>query len=141
MLNSVLIVDDLEADRYIARWSIEENSLAEHVMEAKDGQEALELFANFAETQKKMGPQFPPRLILLDVNMPRMNGFEFLEEFRKQREADPESYQSVIVMMFTTSELKEDKDKALSYDFVKDYLTKPIEGEALQEMIQKHCAL
>lgn len=138
MLNSVMIIDDTEADRYIAKWSLEKRSLASNIYEASDGKEAIEILKNYENSRRDLGEGFPPALILLDVNMPRMNGFEFLDAFAKLRKEAKDLYESVVVMMFTSSSLEEDKEKAFGFEFVRGYLNKPFNPEDLSEIIIKH---
>ncbi len=138
MLKSVMIVDDTEADRYIAKWSIKQNQIADLIFEARDGEEAMSILASYDEHKAEFGDRFPPTLILLDVNMPKMNGFEFLKEFEKLRALNDKFYDSVVVMMFTSSQLHEDKERTMGYDFVRDYLVKPVDPESLKSIIDKH---
>ena len=81
--------------------------------------------------------KFPPVIIFLDVNMPHVDGLEFLDKFSELRESQKE-YQSCTLMLFSSSERQEDRDKAFSYNFVSDYLVKGDLGpKALKEKISK----
>ena len=79
-LNCILLVDDDEPTNFLNQMVIEELDIAEQIRVAQNGQEALTYL-------KKTGigdENFPlPDLILLDINMPAMNGWEFLERYRK----------------------------------------------------------
>ena len=75
--------------------------------------------------------KFPPIVIFLDINMPILNGFEFLDEFdvlRKRLEL-----KACVIMMYSSSERQEDKDKAAKFDFVQDFL---IKGEVTPELLR-----
>ena len=74
MNSKVLIVDDSASDRMIIRRILEEYD----ILEATDGIEALDVLEN----------DFEINIIILDLNMPRMNGFEVLEHLKKQAERD-----------------------------------------------------
>ena len=70
--------------------------------------------------------------------MPNVGGFEFLEELSKLRKSL--DLNSVVVMMFTSSHREEDREKAFSYPFVKDYITKgEVTPEELEEKILNAC--
>ncbi len=130
----VLIVDDSEIDRYILKRLLKESGLDLTIFEKIDGKEALEFFEDYEENRKKYPDLYPPILIFLDINMPRVDGIEFLETFshlRKYIQVD-----SCVIIMFSSSERKEDKEKIMAYDFVKDYVVKgSLTAEELKEKI------
>lgn len=121
-IKSLLFVDDSQSDQIIAQTSVEtfDSSISLHF--AYDGQEALELLASL---------DIPPDVIFLDINMPGMDGLEFLSEYSKT-EANP----SITVMM-TTSDQDLDKERCLAYSFVKDYVLKPLESDDLAEIAKQ----
>ncbi len=119
---SILVVDDSESDRYLIKRGLRSSQRITQVFESIDGRSALDLLANCMEGGKSQTDGLPPSLILLDVNMPLLGGMEFLQEFETLRiEKD---LSSVVVMMYSSSERKEERDKAFSYDFVKGFITK-----------------
>ncbi len=119
---SVLIIDDDEVDRYLLKRLLKEAKFSFDVFEADDGSSALDFLKNPSEKITGKSSPFPPTIIFLDINMPIMRGPEFLDNFAKVRS---EIYgDSCVIMMFSSSERKEDRERALSYDFVKDYLVK-----------------
>lgn len=137
-LPSIMIVDDNEMDRYLLKRYINKSNLAHKVFEAENGEEALALLNDYSTNREKYPEKFPPILIFLDINMPIMNGFEFLEEFKKIRN-NPDVYESIVLTMFTSSASEEDRVKALNYDFVKDYIVKmPNSSEDLKKTLAKH---
>jgi len=97
---TVFLIDDDEVDIMGVRRAFEKTKIGNPIVVARDGIDALEKLRN--RTIKK------PYLILLDLNMPRMNGLEFLDEIRKDR-----SLQDSIVFVLTTS--KAEKDKCAAY--------------------------
>jgi CheY-like chemotaxis protein len=133
---STLIIDDSEADRYILKRLIKKTGISEHIYEKENGQDALDFLADYEVNFKANPEQFPPILIFLDINMPIMDGFEFLEEFEKLQKMH--DYSGSVLIMFTSSEREDDKAKALAYGFVKGYLYKmPSSAEELKAEVEK----
>lgn len=114
---SVLLVDDDEVDVMTVKRAFKKNNITHPLYVASNGLEALELLSS--NTWPKLLPQ-GRRLILLDLNMPKMNGIEFLRELR----ADP-ALRAIPVIVLTTS--NEDKDKVEAYNLnVAGYIIKPV---------------
>src|SRR5690349_11904297 len=103
---SVLLVDDDEVDVMTVKRAFKKNNITHPLYVASNGLEALQLLSG--NTLPKLLPQ-GRRLILLDLNMPKMNGIEFLRELR----ADP-ALRAIPVIVLTTS--NEDKDKVEAYN-------------------------
>ena len=108
----ILLVEDDALDVMNVRRAFKQNKLTNTIHVAQNGLEALEMLRNGA---------LPARhLVLLDLNMPKMNGIEFLRELR----ADP-NLQSTSVVVLTTS--NEDRDRIEAYKLnVAGYLLKPV---------------
>ena len=136
-IRSVMIVDDNAMDRYIFKRYLEETTLDCYVFEEENGELAEQFFLDYADNSKKHPELYPPCVIFLDINMPLVGGFEFLERFsRLKRRVDLDS---IVIMMFTSSGRQEDKDKAFAYDFVKDYIVKSeLDSDVLEEKISKY---
>jgi CheY-like chemotaxis protein len=112
-LLNILLVEDDEVDVMNARRAFQANHIVSQLFVAGNGVEALE---------KLRGGEIPGgrRLILLDLNMPRMNGIEFLAELRR----DPELAATPVVVLTTSNN---DRDKVQAYGFnVAGYLLKPV---------------
>jgi CheY-like chemotaxis protein len=112
-LLNVLLVEDDEVDVMNVKRAFEKNHIMNPLYLATNGIEALELLR---------GNDIPAsrRLVLLDLNMPRMNGIEFLQELRK----DPELASTTVVVL-TTSNDERDKVEAYSLN-VAGYILKPV---------------
>jgi CheY-like chemotaxis protein len=112
MLN-ILLVEDDEVDVMNVQRAFRKNNIANPLFLAGDGVQALELLR---------GPTIPRerRLVLLDLNMPRMNGIEFLRELR----ADPELGATTVVVL-TTSNDERDRVDAFNLN-VAGYILKPV---------------
>jgi len=110
---NILLVEDDEIDMMTVRRAFRKNNITNPLKVARDGIEALEMLRS---------GEMPPenRIILLDINMPRMDGIEFLREIR----ADP-ALRSATVVVLTTS--NEDRDRIHAYELnVAGYLLKPV---------------
>ncbi|MFK8001219.1 MAG: response regulator [Polyangiales bacterium] len=133
---AVLVVDDSEIDRYLLTRDLTKIGLGDHVFEASDGLEALEFLSNFDENKAQFGARFPPDVILLDINMPRMGGFEFLERLVALRDTR-KAYETLVVLMFSSSEHPNEHHFALHQDIVTDFVVKgAITSEELKEKIR-----
>ena len=135
-LKSILIIDDTEDDRIIARKYISRVIGQVTIFDSKDGQEGIDFLRDYSGNKEKFSNAFPPDLILLDINMPVMNGFQFLEDFSKLTEDHPD-LKSTIISMFTSSRNKDDINQSFSFDFVKDYIIKPITRDKLKDLVDK----
>lgn len=119
---SAMIVDDSEIDRYLLKRFLNETTLFDTIFEETDGQNAVTFFETYYADKENAPSGFPPVIVFLDVNMPRMNGFEFLEQFSHLSEKH--SSAQICIMMFTSSGAEEDIQKAFSFSCVKDYIEK-----------------
>ncbi|CCQ74321.1 response regulator [Magnetospira sp. QH-2] len=122
---TVLLVDDDEVDVEGVKRAFAEHKIANPVRVARDGVEGLEILRG-TNGQVMLDR---PYLILLDINMPRMNGFEFLEALR----ADPDLKQSVVFMLTTSAT---DEDRARAYDQnIAGYIVKSRAGIGFLETV------
>jgi CheY-like chemotaxis protein len=129
-INCILLVDDNPDDNFYHERVIKKNDAAVTVVAKQTGMDALEYLKS-----KKADSNIHPDLILLDINMPGMNGWEFLEEYNKLEK----QFQShAIVVMLTTSGNPDDKMKAKLFSSVSDFKTKPLTKEMLEDIIVKY---
>lgn len=126
---TILMADDDEDDRLLAFDALKEGRVLNNLYCVEDGVELLEYLRREG---KFADPQTSPRpsLILLDLNMPRMDGREALQEIK----ADPK-LRGIPVVILTTS--KEEEDMFRGYDLgAASYITKPVNFEGLVELMQ-----
>ncbi len=129
---SVLIIDDSEEDRYLLKRYLKKTELSLLVLEATNGQEALELLTTPLDTLRKQHPSLrAPVIIFLDINMPIMNGWEFVSALEHNSQSI--QLKPTVVMMYSTASEDEEKDKIHDYSSVKGYLVK---GESTVESIK-----
>jgi CheY-like chemotaxis protein len=122
----VLLIDDDDVDVMAVKRAFRKAKIANPLHVARDGIEGLALLRGDGDT-----PPIPrPYIVILDLNMPRMDGLEFLTELRK----DP-IHHSAVVFVLTTS--KADEDRAASYDKnVAGYIVKSDVGEGFLNVTQ-----
>jgi len=112
---AILLVEDDRVDIMTVQRALTRNNVSNPLYIARTGLEALGMLRG--EGFRKIDP--PPALILLDLNLPRMSGTEFLKELR----ADPK-LRSLKIIVLTSSNEPSDKAVAFKYD-VDDYIVKP----------------
>ena len=112
-LNRILLVDDDKALNYLNRLILKDNRVDCPVDEALNGQQALDYISTSDSC---------PDVILLDINMPGIDGFQFLKEYEKIGKCNKRSR----IFMLTSSLRDEDKTSALANKLVSGYLDKPL---------------
>ncbi len=128
-IKRVLLVDDDNITNKLNTMVLEKSGVVEHIDIAKNGEEALEFLK-----KPMVDESFPrPELILLDINMPVMNGWEFLEAYKTM----PEEYQGGIVIMMLTSSLnKTDELKSKNYKIDK-FIKKPLTVDKFLSIVEE----
>lgn len=132
----VVVVDDVEADRYIVKRQLKKAEDFNAVLECDAGDAFLESYFNDPDARDVYDP---PLVVLMDVNMPRMNGFEAVEELQR-RMAEGRGARSVVIMMFTSSDNPADRALAERYEAVKGYIVKPLTADDVETIRQVHHA-
>lgn len=127
MLNKILCVDDDPITLMLCRKVISKSNFARHTDAAQNGEDALHYFDNLILNKTDDYPE----LIFLDLNMPVMGGWEFLDNFSKTY-ANFFSETKVIVLSSTID--PQDVEKAKTYPMVLDFMSKPITIEMLEQL-------
>lgn len=119
-----MLIDEDDIDNIINQKIIEAADFAEDIQVYKSAREALDLLSGASADQL-------PQLIFLDINMPEMNGFEFLEAFSK---LSNDIRSSVKIVMLSSSMSPKDIDKSASSPYVVKYINKPLNNRYLDAL-------
>ncbi len=134
-VNCILLVDDNEADNFYHSYIIKDSGFCNQVNAVISGEDALMYIAKTFEPD--LVAKYPlPDFIFLDINMPRMNGFEFLNELKKK---DENLWGKIVIIMLTSSTDPNEEFKALETGVVKEFINKPLDTEMLSELLDKYC--
>jgi CheY-like chemotaxis protein len=125
----ILLVEDNQDDLDLALHALRREKLANRIFAVRDGEEALDfLFCRGAYAERSF--DFPPKIILLDLKLPKVNGLEVL----KQVKSDPRT-KTIPVVIMTSS--KEERDLVASYDLgANSYIQKPVDFDQFRETIK-----
>ncbi|HOY38986.1 MAG: response regulator [Bacteroidales bacterium] len=129
-LATILLVEDNQMDVILTLDAFREAKLKNKISVARNGQEALDYL--FGRNKFSDRSEFPlPNLILLDLKMPGIDGFEVLRQIKSS-----DILKRIPVIILTSS--KEDGDRALSYDIgANSYLLKPVSFDGFTEVVKK----
>ena len=129
-LNCILLIDDDEPTNFLNKMTLEQSGCTHHIRIAQSGQEALAYLEGCGD---ELSPR--PDLIFLDVNMPAMNGWEFLERYRllpAQQKAD------IVLIMLTTSLNPDDEVKTKTIPEVSGFENKPLSQQRLKMLLDRY---
>jgi CheY-like chemotaxis protein len=132
-LNCVLVIDDDEPTNFFTQMILEDAGCTRHIRIVQSGYEALDYLAKSEEPGVDRDIYPSPDLIFLDINMPAMDGWEFLEAYKKLGIAE-----RIIIVMLTTSLFPEDKLKAEAMPEISGFEHKPLTEEKLAAVLEKY---
>jgi CheY-like chemotaxis protein len=119
----VMVIDDTQVDRYIAERNIKHYGFAEEVISMDSAHSALKYLSGIANEEDL------PQYIFLDIRMPEVDGFGFLEKYAA---LPPPVKQNCIVMMLSTSLNPGDHERAKNNIYVKRFINKPLTKDKLE---------
>ncbi|WP_420601837.1 response regulator [Flagellimonas sp.] len=129
-LKSVLLVDDDDTTNFLNRFFVKQLDNSLTVNTASNGKEAIEFLENVPSEENM------PCLLILDTNMPVMNGWEFLDVYDKQ--FDESFKKDVVVVMLTALDMEETTSLALANPNVTDTAQKPLSDLKFRVLINKY---
>jgi CheY-like chemotaxis protein len=133
LLNCILLIEDDEPTNFLNRMTLEQAGCARHIRIARSGKEALNYLVSCGEDSAEDRPR--PDLIFLDINMPAMDGWEFLEHYRSlpaDRKAD------IVLIMLTTSMNPDDEIRTREMPEVTGYENKPLTRPKLDRLFHQY---
>jgi CheY-like chemotaxis protein len=133
--NRILLIDDDATSNYISEKLIKRLNIACNTFSLKNGQEAIDFLEENYDLPIE-SPEDQNDLIFLDINMPVMDGLEFLEEFYNNKKLKKEYLNAISIYMLTSSDSPLDKEKIKKYN-VKGYISKPMTEDKLIGIVGK----
>jgi CheY-like chemotaxis protein len=137
-LNCILLIDDDEPTNFLNKMTLEQTGCTRHISVAQSGQEALDYLRGCGpDNGHGQGEEMAPRpdLIFLDINMPAMDGWEFLERYKtlpSEKKAD------IVLIMLTTSLNPDDEVKTRTIPEVAGFENKPLSQHRLRVLLEKY---
>ena len=128
MIHTILLIDDNKADNLFHKIVMKKSSYTGTVRDFRYAQEALDYLK--ASTD-------PVDLILLDVNMPRMTGFEFLEKYKNDL-YDPRQETKIIMLSTSTNDVEREQASLYQDIGVIGFLSKPLTQEQFSDIMEQH---
>jgi CheY-like chemotaxis protein len=129
--HNVMLIDDNEIDNLINQKMIEASDICENIFVHSGAKGAIEFLKNIEKLAKGPLDLYLPEVIFLDIDMPLMDGFQFLDEFEKLSDVIKTNCK---VVMLTSSLNPQDMNKAKKNKFVLKYLNKPLTQENLKKI-------
>ena len=126
----ICIIDDDDIYQFTITKTLETEKIAKKILVFNDGEEAINFLIDNISNSEEI-----PDLIFLDINMPIMDGFEFLEEFVSLK---PKVGKKIQIYMVSSSVDPVDRDRAAKISEVSDYIVKPIESNKIATILEKY---
>ncbi len=133
-INCILLIDDDEATNFLSNIILEEASVANHIKTKQTAKAALNYIADSAHLNGKNNTLPFPDLIFLDMNMPAMDGWEFVDLYR---ELAAKIQRNIIIIMLTTSLNPDDKIRALQIPEILSFENKPLTTEIVHSIMER----
>lgn len=126
----VMLIDDNEVDTMINQKLLENDKFARHIYTYTSGKGALEFFKNI-DRNKSFPAELTPEVVFLDINMPIMNGFAFIDALNKLSDRITDGLK---ILLLTQSDSPQDMQQAKKSKIVVDYLVKPLNPAMLKQI-------
>ena len=128
-MKNIMLIDDNDIDNFISNHIVTKSGVADKVSLMSSAVAALQYLENVKEDFEEF-----PDLIFLDISMPVMDGFGFLNEVTKFPKV---SEKRCYIVMLTSSNNKNDIERAKQYSIVQDYFVKPLKTEMLNSLLNR----
>lgn len=129
--NAVMLIDDNEIDNLINQKIIESSDICNYIFTHTGGKSAIEFLKNAEKIAREGNKGLMPEIIFLDIDMPLMDGFQFLDEFENLPKGIKDHCR---IVMLTSSINSKDVKKSKRYSNVKEYINKPLTKESLKAL-------
>lgn len=127
-ISKVCLIDDDDIYQFLIKKELKSTQIVNNTMVFSNGAKAMEYIVN-----AKDEPDNLPDVIFLDINMPIMNGWEFLDEFVKMR---PRLSKEITILIITSSFDPTDMERAKTYSEISDYIVKPVTRNRLVNVLK-----
>lgn len=128
MLDQILLIDDNEVDNFIHERAIRKLNCCEAIFSFQLAEDAISFLEDAAEISKQ--------LIFIDINMPKINGWDFLETLTAIFSKDKSD---TTIILLSTSLNPDDAIKAQNHPLVSDFKNKPLTPEMMKEILKEYC--
>jgi len=126
IIKNVLIIDDDDLSIFLMGLAIDEMDFIEKYESVHSGWEALKFFENCKRS-------VAPEIILVDLNMPEMDGYEFIQHFE---EKFAKNFPGTKLIVVTSSQRESDKVRSLAFDSVIGFINKPLEEKEIKKILE-----
>ncbi len=126
-IHTAFLIDDSEVDLFVQKKFLEIRHFASQIVTFNSPVQALEALMRTPQSEN-------PGLVFLDLNMPMVNGFEFLERLRENPDG---TFDRMKVVILTSSNSQADRERARSYENVISFISKPLTVEGLDDLRRK----
>ena len=129
-INKILLIDDSEPINFIHRYILDELGCVDEIITKENGEQAIDYLISLVNLKTQL-----PKFIFIDINMPRMNAWEFITEYRK---IDSQLRLQSFVFLLTSSIDPTDLEKARGIVEINEVRDKPFNEMVIQEIIEKY---